>query len=71
MSYMTYKQLCKRQDKILKKIFDNEATIFPGARVILAGGTALARCYLQHRASYDIDFFVNTRRGKAYRKGPV
>ncbi len=42
-------------------MFDNEGTIFPGARVILAGGTALARCYLQHRASYDLDFFVNTR----------
>ncbi len=58
---MTFKQLYKRQDKILKKIFDYEETIFPGARVILAGGTALARCYLQHRASYDLDFFVNTR----------
>src|SRR4030067_2911114 len=61
MSYMTFKQLYKRQDKILKKIFDNEATIFPGARVVLAGGPALARCYLQHRASYDLDFFDNTR----------
>ena len=58
---MTFKQLYKRQDKILKKIFDNEETIFPGARVILAGGTAIARCYLQHRVSYDLDFFVNTR----------
>jgi len=61
MSYMTFKQLYKRQDKILKKIFDNKETIFPGAQLILAGGTALARCYLQHRASYDLDFFVNTR----------
>ncbi len=33
----------------------------PGARVILVGGTALARCYLQHRASYDLDFFVNAK----------
>ncbi|MEK7680250.1 MAG: nucleotidyl transferase AbiEii/AbiGii toxin family protein [Deltaproteobacteria bacterium] len=29
--------------------------------MILIGGTALARCYLQHRASYDLDFFVNAR----------
>lgn len=58
---MTFKQLLGRQDKILKKIFDNEGAIFPGARVILAGGTALARCYLHHRASYDLDFFVNAK----------
>jgi hypothetical protein len=61
MSYMTFKQLYKRQDKILKKVFDNEGSIFPGARVILVGGTALARCYLKHRASYDLDFFINAR----------
>lgn len=58
---MAYMQLYKQQDKILKKIFDIERDLFPGARVILAGGTALARCYLQHRASYDLDFFVNVR----------
>lgn len=58
---MAFKQLYKRQDKILKKIFDKEEAIFTGARVILVGGTALARCYLQHRVSYDLDFFVNTR----------
>ena len=61
MSYMTFEQLYRQQDKILKKIFDNERNIFPGALVILVGGTALARCYLQHRASYDLDFFVNAR----------
>lgn len=58
---MTFEQLYKRQDKILNKIFDKEKDIFPGALVILVGGTALARCYLQHRASYDLDFFVNVR----------
>lgn len=58
---MTFKHLYRRQDKILKKIFDKEKVIFPSARVILVGGTALARCYLQHRASYDLDFFVNVR----------
>jgi hypothetical protein len=54
-------QLYKRQDKILKKIFDREKEIFPGTRVILVGGTALSRCFLQHRTSYDLDFFVNAR----------
>lgn len=61
MSYMAYTRLYRQQDKILKKIFDIEKDLFPGARVILVGGTALARCYLQHRASYDLDFFVNAR----------
>jgi hypothetical protein len=58
---MTYRKLYGRQDKILKKIFDSEKNIFPGSRVILVGGTALARCYIQHRISYDLDFFVDTR----------
>jgi len=58
---MAYMQLYKQQDKILKKVFNAEKDLFPGARVILVGGTALARCYLQHRASYDLDFFVNAR----------
>ncbi len=58
---MTFKQLYKQQDKVIKKIFDNERSIFSGARVILVGGTALSRCYLQHRTSYDLDFFVNAR----------
>jgi len=58
---MAYIRLYRQQDKILKKIFDIEKDLFPGARVILVGGTALARCYLQHRASYDLDFFVNAR----------
>lgn len=58
---MAFMRLYKQQDKILRKIFDNEKEIFPGARVILAGGTALSRYYLQHRVSYDLDFFVNVR----------
>lgn len=61
MSYMAYIQLYKQQDKILRKVFNAEKDLFPGARVILVGGTSLARCYLQHRASYDLDFFVNAR----------
>jgi len=58
---MTFNELYKKQDKILKKIFHHKKDIFPGARVILAGGTALARCYLHHRVSYDLDFFVSSR----------
>ncbi len=58
---MTFNVLYKYQDKVLKRVFDKEKNIFTDARVILVGGTALARCYLQHRASYDLDFFVNAR----------
>ncbi len=54
-------QLYRKQDRVIEKVFSNEMNLFPGARVILAGGTALARCYLQHRVSYDLDFFVNAR----------
>jgi len=41
------------QDKVLK-IIDNLKTPF-----YLTGGTALSRCYLHHRYSDDLDFFVN------------
>lgn len=58
---MTIRQLYKRQDVILSIIFKKEKEIFRGAPVILAGGTALARCYLEHRVSYDLDFFVDKR----------
>lgn len=61
MTYMTFSKLYNQQDQVLKKVFENEGVIFPGAQVILAGGTALARFYLQHRASYDLDLFVNAR----------
>lgn len=46
---------------MLRVVFRNEGRLFSEARVILAGGTALARCYLHHRVSYDLDFFVSTR----------
>jgi len=56
MSYMTL-ELYKAQDMLLKKIFSNlDALEIPNC--ILAGGTALARYYLNHRISYDLDFFV-------------
>lgn len=49
--------LHKAQDAILDKVFSNLVQIgIPNC--ILAGGTALARYYLHHRVSYDLDFFV-------------
>ena len=54
---MTY-TLYKAQDAILDKVFPSLAQIgIPNC--ILAGGTALARYYLHHRVSYDLDFFVS------------
>lgn len=53
---MTY-SLYKAQDALLETIFSHlpELEI---ADTILAEGTALARYYLNHRVSYDLDFFV-------------
>jgi Nucleotidyl transferase AbiEii toxin, Type IV TA system len=49
--------LYKAQDILLDKVFSNLVQIgIPNC--ILAGGTALSRYYLQHRVSYDLDFFV-------------
>jgi len=45
------------QDKILTKVFEHQHD-WGITGVILDGGTALARCYLHHRISYDLDFFV-------------
>lgn len=58
---MTFSQLYRRQDAVLSTIFANEKHLFEDASVILVGGTALARCYLEHRASYDLDLFVSMR----------
>ena len=56
MSYMTLK-LYNAQDLLLEKVFSNlDALEIP--HCILAGGTALARYYLHHRVSYDLDFFI-------------
>lgn len=50
--------LYKAQDTILDRVFSNLVQIgIPSC--ILAGGTALARYYLHHRISYDLDFFVD------------
>lgn len=58
---MTFDKLYICQDILLDKVFGNEERLFPQAKIILAGGTALERCYLHHRISYDLDFFVNQR----------
>lgn len=42
----------------MDKVFSNAAKL--GVQdLILGGGTALARFYLHHRVSYDLDFFVS------------
>jgi len=43
------------QEIVAKQVFES----LDG--VLLCGDTALARCYLQHRVSYDLDFFMNSR----------
>ena len=47
----------QKQDIILDKVFSNLVELGI-SNCILAGGTALSRYYLHHRASYDLDFFV-------------
>ena len=58
MSFKAEKdRLYPLQDKMLAKVFEHQKEWdIPG--VILCGGTALARCYLHHRISYDLDFFI-------------
>jgi hypothetical protein len=41
------------QDEVLKVVQDLNVDFY------LTGGTVLSRCYLQHRYSDDLDFFVN------------
>jgi len=41
------------QDKVLQLIRSLETNFY------LTGGTALSRCYIKHRYSDDLDFFVN------------
>jgi len=50
---MTY--LYETQEHVAEKVFESIDNI------LLCGGTALARCYLHHRLSYDLDFFVRDR----------
>ncbi len=56
ISYMTFYEIYKVQDEILTRIMNSEDSFFP--QIILAGGTALARYYLNHRISRDLDFFL-------------
>ena len=44
------------QEEIYSRIMD---ILAPSEDIALIGGTALARCYLKHRASFDLDFAVN------------
>lgn len=48
-----HKQLYPFQDSILKVVEKANLDFY------LTGGTALGRCYLHHRYSDDLDFFVN------------
>ncbi len=54
--YMTFYQIYEAQDEILTRIMNSENSLF--SQMILAGGTALARYYLNHRISRDLDFFL-------------
>src|SRR3989338_1408752 len=46
------KALLEFQDKVLRALKNRAAPFY------LAGGTALAKFYFQHRDSYDLDFFT-------------
>ncbi|MBT8363190.1 MAG: nucleotidyl transferase AbiEii/AbiGii toxin family protein [Deltaproteobacteria bacterium] len=48
-----YNRLYAFQDEIMKIIHRQ------GVDFYLTGGTALSRCYLNHRYSDDLDFFIN------------
>jgi len=48
-----YNRLYAFQDEIMKIIQRQEVDFY------LTGGTALGRCYLNHRYSDDLDFFIN------------
>ncbi|MEE8185265.1 MAG: nucleotidyl transferase AbiEii/AbiGii toxin family protein [Thermodesulfobacteriota bacterium] len=58
---MTFDKIYAYQDVVLSKVFTSEGRLFPGAEIILGGGIALAGCYLHHRISHDLDFFVSQR----------
>lgn len=57
---MSEKQLYEEQDKVLRLVFSAREKLFGDTELILGGGTALARFYLKHRVSYDLDFFLAT-----------
>lgn len=53
------KALYSAQDEFLIKLSVAIADQAIDNSILLCGGTALARCYLDHRVSYDLDFFVD------------
>lgn len=58
MSSLDNKSLYNAQDKFLEMM---GSTRFLDLDIVLCGGTALARAYLHHRISYDLDFFVDEK----------
>ncbi len=56
MSRNTTQSLYQAQEQFLNSVSGNR---LPGNHIILCGGTALARVYLHHRVSYDLDFFMD------------
>ena len=52
-----YTRLYAFQDEIMKITQRQEVDFY------LTGGTALSRCYLNHRYSDDLDFFINEAPG--------
>ena len=48
------------QKRVWQQVFEHEQALGI-SHVLLCGGTALARFYLDHRVSYDLDFFVPTK----------
>jgi predicted nucleotidyltransferase component of viral defense system len=48
------------QKRVWQQVFKHEQALGI-SQVLLCGGTALARFYLDHRVSYDLDFFVPTK----------
>ena len=48
------------QQEIWELVFKNEKEL-GASNILLCGGTALARFYLNHRISYDLDFFIPSR----------
>ena len=56
MNNFDNKALYSAQEKFLEMIGNSESL---GFNIVLCGGTALARAYLHHRISYDLDFFVD------------
>lgn len=66
MSYMTKNKLYQAQDQVMQFVFGELDILVPDTQVILGGGTALARCYLDHRISYDLDFFIGSKFDPAF-----